>query len=83
MGKPVICCRIPFLTVEDGVDGVMVDQDPGEIATRVGEFLDRPELARSMGAAGRAKVEREYSWEAIVAKVERFYRETPRQGANA
>lgn len=82
MRKPVICCRIPFLTVEDGVDGVMVGQDAGEIATRIIEFLDRPELARRMGEAGRAKVDREYSWEAIVQRVERFYRETPRKEAS-
>ena len=80
MRKPVICCRIPFLTVEDGVDGFMVGQDASDIAGRIRLFLEQPELARTMGEAGRRKVDREYSWEAIVNRVDRFYRETPRRG---
>lgn len=75
MGKPVIGCRIPFLTIEDGVDGYLVEQTPDALAARLTELLDDPEKARAMGARGRAKVEREYSWSAIVDRVEGFYRE--------
>lgn len=81
MRKPVISCRIPFLTVEDGTDGFMVGQDPAEIASRVVQLLDDPDLARRMGEAGRAKVDREYSWDAIVSRVEAFYRDTPAREA--
>ncbi len=75
MGKPVIGCRIPFLTIEDGVDGYLVDQDAEAIGARIIEWLDDPELARRMGENGRAKVRREYSWESIVDRVEGFYAE--------
>lgn len=73
MKKPVIGCRIPFLTIEDGKDGFLVEQTPQALAERITWLLDHPEEARAMGEAGHQKVLREYSWEAIVDKVEGFY----------
>jgi glycosyltransferase involved in cell wall biosynthesis len=74
MGKPVIGCRIPFLTVEDGVDGFLVEQEPDAVSERILRLLDSPELARELGERGRARVAREYSWDHIVQRVEAFYR---------
>lgn len=74
MGKPVIGCKIPFLTIRDGVDGFLVDQNPVALADRITRLLDDPEEARRVGASGHARVGGEYSWEAIVSKVESFYR---------
>ncbi len=76
MRKPVIGCRIPFLTIEDGRDGFLVEQEPGAIASKVIQLIEEPELARRLGEAGRAKVDREYSWETIVDRVEDFYERT-------
>ncbi|MBL9137437.1 MAG: glycosyltransferase family 4 protein [Verrucomicrobiales bacterium] len=73
MSKPVIGCRIPFLTIEDGVDGFLVDQDADALSARLVELLEKPDLARTMGLRGRAKVDREYSWSSIVDRVEAFY----------
>jgi glycosyltransferase involved in cell wall biosynthesis len=75
MGKPVIGCRIPFLTIEDGVDGLLVDQDETALAGALNDLLGNPERARAMGERGREKARREYSWDAIVSRVEDFYRQ--------
>ncbi|MDB4687906.1 glycosyltransferase family 4 protein, partial [Akkermansiaceae bacterium] len=40
--KPVISCKIPFLTIRDGVDGVMVEQDAEILAGKLVWFLDHP-----------------------------------------
>jgi glycosyltransferase involved in cell wall biosynthesis len=73
MGKPVIACKIPFLTVEHGSDGFLVPQEPRAVAERIIWLLDHPVEARSMGARGRARVDREYNWPAIADRIESFY----------
>jgi len=84
MSKPVIGCRIPFLTIQDGVDGFLVDQEAGALAARIIQLLGDRGLAQRMGLAGKAKVDREYSWEGIVDRVEAFYRgRLPRVGEGA
>jgi phosphatidylinositol alpha-1,6-mannosyltransferase len=51
--------------VRDGETGYLVSgRDVGQIADRVAALLAEPDLARRMGAAGRAWVEREWRWEA-------------------
>jgi glycosyltransferase involved in cell wall biosynthesis len=79
MRKPVIACRIPFLTIEDGVDGFMVAPDSSSVADRILWLLNHPEEARAMGERGHAKVQRDYDWEKIVDRVEAAYqRLTPK-----
>ena len=73
MSKPVIGCKIPFLTIRDGDDGFLVEQSPPALAEKITRLLGNPDEARAMGARGHARVETEYSWEAIVSKVEAFY----------
>lgn len=74
MKKPVIACNIPFLTIEDGVTGLLIEQDRDILADKICWLLDNPDEARRIGEAGYRKVQTEYSWEAIVTKVEKFYR---------
>jgi glycosyltransferase involved in cell wall biosynthesis len=76
LGRPVIAGRAPAVreVVEDGVDGFVVDQQPGAIAERIVRLLEDPATARRMGAAGRAKVAARWSWPALAAKTERIYR---------
>ena len=74
MKKPVIACNIPFLTIEDGVTGLLIEQDRDILADKICWLLDNPDEARRIGEAGYHKVQTEYSWEAIVTKVEKFYR---------
>jgi glycosyltransferase involved in cell wall biosynthesis len=71
--KPVISCKIPFLTIRDGIDGVMIEQDAGILAEKLTWFLDNPAEAAKMGQAGFERVQGEYSWEKIVSDVEAFH----------
>jgi starch synthase len=52
-----------------------VDLDPADIAEKVIRLLDDPALRRRMGTWGRQKVESQYSWSVIAAKVEKVYRQ--------
>jgi glycosyltransferase involved in cell wall biosynthesis len=74
MKKPVIACRIPYLIIDDGLDGFLVPQEPGALAQRIVWLLDHPKEARAMGERGFDKVQREYNWPVVVDRVETFYR---------
>jgi phosphatidylinositol alpha-1,6-mannosyltransferase len=53
-------------TVQEGVTGHVVDpRDPAAVATVLADLLDDPDRARALGAAGRAWVERRWSWTTI------------------
>lgn len=57
-------------TVEDGVTGILVDgREPGRVTEAITSLLADPELARRMGWAGRARVERDHAWPAIAARL--------------
>ncbi|HEX6423403.1 MAG TPA: glycosyltransferase family 4 protein [Acidimicrobiales bacterium] len=75
-GKPVVAGDIPAVrdVVDDGVDGLLVDQDPEAIAERLLHLIDDPAERGRMGAAGRDKVADRYSWPALAAATERIYR---------
>ena len=45
--------------VEDGVTGILCDkEDPSGLADSIGRLLERPDLCREMGEAGRSRYER-------------------------
>jgi glycosyltransferase involved in cell wall biosynthesis len=75
MKKPVIGCRIPFLTIEDGVDGFLVPQKAGALAEKIIWLLDHPREASQMGERGWRKVKLEYDWQSITGRIESFYRD--------
>jgi len=83
MKKPVIACRIPFLSIRDGVDGFLVPQEAPALAERIIELLAHPDRARAMGEAGYNRVQTEYNWDSIVDRIEKFYERAVRQRANA
>jgi glycosyltransferase involved in cell wall biosynthesis len=75
-GKPVIASNLPGVrsVVNDGEDGLLVE--PGnvaDLAAKIQQLLDDPQRRQEMGKRGRAKVERQYSWDAIGAKLEQIY----------
>ena len=74
-GKPVIGCRIPAVSevIDDGVNGILVDQDPSEIARKIVALLQDEGMRQSMGAAGKTKVEAKYSWDEIASRTEHAY----------
>jgi len=75
-GKPVIGARIPAVTdvIDDGVDGFLVEQHPAEIADRIVLLLEDESAAQCMGAAGKAKVVRRYTWDVIAQRTLAAYR---------
>lgn len=75
-GVPVIGANaggIPGV-VADGVDGLLVPYgDVPALAEALRRLLDDPALRQRLGAAGRAKVHAQYTWERIVAQVRALY----------
>jgi phosphatidylinositol alpha-1,6-mannosyltransferase len=71
-GLPVIAGRsggIPEL-VRDGETGLLVDPErTGPLVQAIERLLDNPELARRLGAAGRAEVARYYNGEGVVGEL--------------
>lgn len=73
--KPVIGCPIPAVSevVTDGVDGLLIGQDPSQIADAICQLLANPILAESMGQAGHRKVQEHFTWERLAQKTEQVY----------
>ncbi len=63
LGIPVVSTKISGIPecVAEGVSGVLVaEKDPAACANGIAALLDRPEWAKQLGQAGRAKVERDF-----------------------
>jgi glycosyltransferase involved in cell wall biosynthesis len=74
-GKPVIASRtggIPEL-ITHGVDGVLVGNDPREIAAAISDMVGDPVKARTMGARARETARVRFTWERVAADFERIY----------
>jgi phosphatidylinositol alpha-1,6-mannosyltransferase len=53
--------------VRDGETGFLVEpEDPAAVAERVTELLANPNLARTIGQAGRRAVETYYNWDRVM-----------------
>ena len=77
-GIPVIATNtggIPEV-VEDGTTGILVPYASVEaLAAALSTLLKDDRMARRMGAMGRAKVERVFTWEAVAQRVKSVYDE--------
>ncbi len=75
-GVPVVGAQaggVPAV-INDGVDGLLVPFGAvPELATALQRLLGDHELAQRLGAAGRAKVLRELTWEAAYRRVRQLY----------
>src|SRR5437773_3033404 len=73
--RPVIAGDIPPLreVVRDGVDGLVVAQEPGAIARAILALLGDPVRARRMAEAGRLKVQEQWTWDRVAERTERAY----------
>ena len=61
--------------VADGRTGLLVPpRDPGRLADAMGRLLDEDSLRRRMGAAGRRRVEREFTLARTIGRMEEVYR---------
>jgi len=74
-GLPVIAGDIPPLreVVREGVDGLHAANEPRAIAGAILTLLRDPDRARRMGAAGRERLQREFSWRAVARRTEAAY----------
>jgi glycosyltransferase involved in cell wall biosynthesis len=76
-GVPVVATRICGLPelVADGRTGLLVAPgDPDALANAIIRLLNDDSLSKQMGRAGRATVERLFSWDRTVTALERVYR---------
>ena len=74
--KPVVATPVGGTAelVEDGVTGVLVPpRDPERLAAAIRTLVEDPERARALGAAGRERVEREFSEDAMTRRVLEVY----------
>jgi glycosyltransferase involved in cell wall biosynthesis len=77
-GKPVIATAVPGNNdvVVPGVTGLLVPaQDTAALAQAICELLTDPCAARSMGAAGRARVKKHFTFDAAKDRIEGLYDE--------
>src|SRR5437899_3850364 len=75
-GVPVVATRVGGTpeAIDDGVSGLLVPaRDATALASAVGQLLERPDLARRIGQAGREQVERRFSLERMARATQRLY----------
>ncbi len=79
--KPVIGCPIPAVqaVISEGRDGYLVAQEGGAIAEAIIHLLDNPALAHTLGAAGYAKVQAQYSWPHLARQTQQVYQRVLRR----
>lgn len=71
-GKAVVCTRSAGLSddyIEDGVDGLLVGKDPGEMRRALETLHGDSDLCRELGEAGRRKYEGSYTLAALGGNV--------------
>ncbi|MDQ3928369.1 MAG: glycosyltransferase family 4 protein [Chloroflexota bacterium] len=77
-GAPVIGAKaggVPEV-ISDGVDGYLVEfGDVPALANMIHFLLQRPDIAREMGKAGRRKVLAEHTWDHKIARIAEIYEE--------
>ena len=75
---PVVASAVGGIleVVEDGKTGFLVPPArPDDLAAAIRRILDDPALARSMGRAGRTRVEERFSWTSVAARTQEVYAE--------
>ena len=73
--RPVIGGDIPTLRelIGDGECGLIVKQDPRQIADALLKLLDQPAYARQLGENGYQKLQRNYTTERVATSLEQVY----------
>ncbi|MFH0835969.1 MAG: glycosyltransferase family 4 protein [Candidatus Micrarchaeota archaeon] len=75
-GKPVVGSRVGGIPeiVEEGKQGFLVEpRNPSALAEKIKLVLGDSRMARKMGAAGRKRVENNFTWDHTAAAYERIY----------
>jgi glycosyltransferase involved in cell wall biosynthesis len=78
-GLPVIATAVTSVPelVKNGVTGILVPwNDAGALAEAIITLLDNPEMAKSMGQAGRERVEQMFTWDKAAKQMENLIIQT-------
>lgn len=75
MGKPIVCTRRGMLEelVEDGVTGILVEEEPEALATALERMVLAPDLMASMGKAARERALRDFTLAGQAERTAEFY----------
>jgi glycosyltransferase involved in cell wall biosynthesis len=77
-GLPAIVSDLPGVrvTIQNGVTGLLVKPgDSADLAEKIKLILSNQSLRTEMGKAGRARMEKYFSWQTIGDKLENIYQE--------
>jgi glycosyltransferase involved in cell wall biosynthesis len=83
-----MACEVPVIafnvagyreTMKDCVTGYLTDFSSKEVAERIIELLNNPEKAAKMGKEGRAHIEKQWTWEYQVKKLEAMLQDIAKQ----
>jgi glycosyltransferase involved in cell wall biosynthesis len=75
-GRAVVASRVAGVpdVIADGVHGLLVpERDPGALAEAIVRLLDDWAFAARLGAAARARIERELTWERTAERFEAIF----------
>lgn len=77
-GTPVVASRVGAVPdlIEDGETGIIVSpRSSVEIGQALTQLIEDPSLRLGMGERARKRMEKEFTWDVICQKLERFYQE--------
>ena len=82
--RPVIAGDIPPVreVVRDGIDGLVVAQEPDAIARAILTLLGDTTRARRMGESGRFRLQERWTWDLVAERTERAYEAAREQAAS-
>ena len=82
--RPVIAGDIPPVreVVRDGIDGLVVPQEPDAIARAILTLLGDTTRARRMGESGRFRLQEKWTWDLVAERTERAYEAAREQAAS-
>jgi glycosyltransferase involved in cell wall biosynthesis len=77
-GLPVVATSVGAIpeVIIDGETGILVPpENPSALADAVNNLLGHPQMMKDMGARGRERVERHFTWARVAERVAASYRE--------
>ena len=79
-GKPIVASRTGGIpeTIDDGVNGLLVENDPRDIAGALIDLLEHPGKAQGLGARAQEMARSRFTWQRVAADFETIYGLAPR-----
>jgi glycosyltransferase involved in cell wall biosynthesis len=75
MALPVVASSLAIRAIGHGAPGIIEANTPDEVATAIDQLFANPQRSIELGKKGREFVERQFSWNAAVEKLEAIYNE--------